>query len=172
MKYAITAMGRSGTKSISEYLGCCHELVNSIEIELLPTLKRFTEAPDGYGECSSYLRIMAPYLIGIKRAYIVRHPHNIAISAKALGHSVALTADGLACLYASISIDTHSPVFFFEYLIHDAELLAQYVGSQATGPLPHCNESVEGTKERVTLACSEKIMLSPFLRVRGHEYEA
>ena len=170
MKFLITAMGRSGTKSISEYLGCHHELDNMIQISSYDVQARFEACDADYGECSSLLRCVAPYIRDVKKVYIARHPHHIAISGKARGRDVESTVWGLLMLRRAIALDKEAPLFYFEDLILDATPLAEYVGSDARGPLPHCNESTSGSKEGITLSECDKKLLAPFLETRDFTY--
>ena len=171
MQFLITAMGRSGTKSIAEYLGCPHELGNGLS-SLILTMDRYRREGLDYGECSSYHRRIAPYCLGVRKAYIHRHPHHIALSGMARGHSVRETANGLAELYMSIDKDKEASVFYFEDLILDATPLARWAERRASGALPQCNESVPGSKEGITLSECDKNFLEPFLKTRDFTYTA
>ena len=170
MQFMITAMCRSGTKSIAQYLGCEHELDNMVQISSEDVQARFEAGGVNYGECSSLLRNVAPYIHDVKKVYIARHPHHIAISGKARGLDVESTVWGLLMLRRAIALDKEAPVFYFEDLVLDATPLAEYVGSDARGPLPKCNESAPGSKEGITLSEYEKNLLAPFLETRDFTY--
>jgi len=127
MNFAITGLGRSGTKSLAHALAINsngvevhHELDTAVVKDPRTIKGRFK---DNYGEVSSYLRLCLLGLPVLKKAVIIRHPSDILVSVLSREGNERFNVEGwiseilkgLAALDSIINQGTH--VIRFEQMV-------------------------------------------------------
>lgn len=155
MSFLLTGPGRTGTTSLAKYLGVPHELDPGVVRSCDPFMvsRRFRDGGPGYGEVSSLLRRVAPFLDVEKKGVLVRNPYEITISAlvrwekKRSTRTEKVQAVLDALLDTERLLDQGFQEFRFEEYTKDPDTIAKWAGVPAQGDLPWENATPDGEFE-------------------------
>ena len=152
MNFAIAGMGRSGTKSLAHVLREskeCAKVYHERDNEVITETEIFNDRAksDNYGEVSSYLRYVLPYIKADKKAVIIRNPYDIISSGIRRGgeESEILWKVGKGLVDVDYCIGAGAKIIVFEKMVSDEEYrqkeIYEYLGLTINTTFPHIDPS-------------------------------